>query len=330
MKNYFKMKYILLISAFVLFSLGLQAQQEHQFTQFMYNKVYYNPAFAGSRGVSSVTALYRNQWLGFEGSPISKLVSFETPLMNQNAGLGLLVANHNEGLMNSWQGTMSYNYNIKFSETVGLRFGLSGSLRTFSIDFSDPNTARVSQQGDPSIPTGEVTSYNGNFGIGAVMEFSKFHVGFSVPNMFENEIGEDNGQPNIALYSRHYYGVIGARPNITENIVLQPTLMTSYVKGSPIEIDFNLSLLFNNTFLVGSSYRHGGTSFAESIDFNLFYQVVPRFGLGAAYDLHLGDVAELGSGSIEILARFDFGANAGGNGIGGSSKNKLANPRYFF
>ncbi len=321
------MKYIVSIIALVLFGLTAQAQQEHQFTQFMYNKVYYNPAFAGSRGVSSITALYRNQWLGFEGSPISYLASFETPMQNQNAGIGFLIGNYNIGIMDSWQATLSYNYNIKFSENSGLRLGLSGSLRTLSIDFTDPD-AMIRQPGDNSINTGSQTSYKGNFGIGGVLEFNKFHVGVSAPLIFPNEIGESDGQSVIAEYTPHIYGIFGARPNLTDNIVLQPTVILKYVENAPLDFDANLSLLFNNTFLIGSSYRHGGTGFAESIDFNLFYQIVPSFGIGAAYDMHIDEVSDLGTGSLEFLARFDFGGGVGG-GAGGSN-NILENPRYFF
>lgn len=320
------MRYIVSIAFLFFLSLSTQAQQEHQFTQFMYNKVYYNPAFAGSRGVPSITALYRNQWLGFDGSPISQLASFETPMSNQNAGIGFLIGNYNIGIMNSWQATLSYNYNIKFSENSGLRLGLSGSLRTLNIDFSDPD-AIIRQPGDNSINTGDQTNYSGNFGIGGVLEFNKFHIGVSSPFIFPNEIGQNDGQSSIAEYATHIYGIIGARPNLTENIVLQPTVILKYVQNAPFDFDANLSFLFNDVFLLGSSYRYGGTGFAESIDFNMFYQIVPTFGIGAAYDVHLDEVSELGTGSLEFLARFDFGGGAGG---AGGSNNILENPRYFF
>lgn len=325
------MKYIISITAFILMSLGLYGQQQHQFTQFMFNKNYYNPAFAGARGVTSITGIYRNQWVGFDGAPISKMVSFDTPIFNQNAGLGVQVSNFNIGIMDSWGANLFYSYNIRFTDKISLRLGLGGSFNSLNIDFNDPSVI-IGNPGDPSIMVGDDTQvFTGNFGIGGMLDFSGFYIGASAPTILENTIGEDNGQPTIAEFKRHYYGMMGASPQLSDRVSLWPTLLVSFVENAPIDFDFNLSFLFDDRFLVGSSYRHGGTGFAESIDFNLFYQIVPSFGIGAAYDLSIDQVAELGSGSIEFLARYDFGGGAGISGQGtGSGKTRLANPRYFF
>lgn len=326
MTKIINMKYILTLLVLFTF-IGLRAQQEHQFTQFMYNKAYYNPALAGFRGVPSLTGIYRNQWLGFDGAPTSKFLSFESPIFNQNAGMGLMIGNYEIGIMNAWNATMSYNYNIKFNETSGLRLGLSGALRTLNLDVNEEGS-NPERPGDSSLPSSDETTYKGNFGVGAAFVAEKFYIGLSSPLLFPNEIGAEDGNASIAEYSPHIYGILGMNPNITDNIIFQPSVILKYVQNAPIDFDVNLSFLFNNTFLVGSSYRHGGTGFAESIDFNLFYQIVPQFGIGAAYDMHLDQVADLGTGSIEVLARYDFRAANGSNG-GGTSKHKLANPRFF-
>lgn len=313
-----------------MIGLGANAQQEQQFTQFMFNKNYYNPAFAGFRGVPSITGIYRNQWIGFDGSPISTMLSFDTPVFNQNAGLGIQVANFDIGIMNTWQFNLFYSYNIRFTDKISLRAGIGGGFKSLNVDFSDPNVI-INQPGDPSIVMGDQQRFTGNFGVGGVLDFSGFYIGASVPSILRNVIGEEDGQAIIAEYVPHIYGIIGGQANFSDRVALQPTLLVSYAENSPVDFDFNLSLLFDDRFLIGSSYRHGGTGFAESIDFNLFYQIVSSFGIGAAYDLSIDDVAELGTGSIEFLARYDFGGGAGISGSGtGSGREKLANPRYFY
>ena len=300
---------------------GVQAQQETQFTQFMNNRLYYNPAYAGARGMGSLTAIYRNQWLGLEGSPQSKLLSFNTPFAGKKVGIGLTIVNYTEGIMNTWAGSMAYSYNIKVNDDTSIRLGLQGSMRYLGLDFDDP-AVYVVEDNDPSFSTEMLDKYTGNFGLGIYLTHKNLYFGLSIPHMFPNEISFNTQNQIIgAEEAPHYYMMAGTLIPLTEQIQLKPSVLFKYVNNAPFDMDLNVSMIFVNTLEAGLSYRLGGdeSGFGESIDITALYKY-NNFGIGAAYDFGLSDLSEYNSGSIEILLRYDFA----------KERNDIANPRFFF
>lgn len=168
------MKYILSIrNVFILglmvFSQSLMSQQESQYTQFMNNKLYFNPAFAGDEGTTSITALYRRQWIGFDGAPESKLLSASLPLKGKRVGLGVLASVHELGVTKNWYISLAYSYNLKLNEHSNLRLGIHGTMRRLLLDFSKQNLV-IQDRTDQSILAGSnsADSY-GNVGAGAYL-----------------------------------------------------------------------------------------------------------------------------------------------------------------
>ena len=181
-----KLFFLLLLIAFTT---GIKAQQQAQFTQFMYNQLYYNPAYAGVRGMPSLTAIYRNQWMGFQGAPISKLISFNAPLFGDRVGIGITAFNQSTGIFNVWEGIMAYSYHIKINEETSLRFGLQGKVTHFGIDFSDPSVI-VRDPTDQSIRYDKfVSEYRGNFGAGIHFKIKQMFLGVSAPSFFPTQVG---------------------------------------------------------------------------------------------------------------------------------------------
>lgn len=312
-------RFIILMSMLFFVTIGF-AQQENQFTQFMHNKLYLNPAYAGARGIPYFNLLYRNQWLGFEGAPESKLLSFNSPLFGDRVGFGLTVSNNTLGIENKWDASMAYSYNIAINDNSAVRFGLQGSVRYLGLDFSDPSV-EIYQDGDESILYDqELTQFNANFGVGMYVNISHTYFGLSVPHFFPNELGiNPNTNIDIAKSASHFYFMAGTMVPINSKIQFKPALLAKYVKNAPFDLDINASLLFNEVFTAGLSYRLGGDGSGDSVDLLAMYQI-NSVAIGIAYDASLSEVRETSSGSFEVLLRYDFI----------KERTDMANPRYFF
>jgi type IX secretion system PorP/SprF family membrane protein len=314
-----KLFFLLIISAC---SFVANAQQEAQFTQFMYNQLYFNPAYAGARGMPSFTIIYRNQWIGFNGAPTSGLLSFNAPLFGDRVGFGLTILRESQGIFDTWDASMAYSYNIKISDESSLRLGLQGKMTYFGIDFSDPSVI-IRDPTDQSIRVDEsINKYTGNFGAGIHLKIKQMFFGIGAPAFFPSEVGINGNQlvTRIAQQSTHYYFIAGTLLPLSKTIQLKPVLLTKYVQGAPISIDLNASLVFNYVFTAGVSYRFTeGNSKHDSFDILALYQI-NSLAIGAAYDIPISAIKNYTSGSLEILLRYDFIKET----------SDMANPRFFF
>lgn len=293
-------------------------QQEHQYTQFMYNKLLINPAYAGARGVPSVTAIYRNQWLGFKGAPQSALASFNSPFLSQRVGVGVTLSHQKIGLQRDFNMSLAYSYDMVSSEDFSFRIGIMASLRSLGINFTD---AQPDTGGDPSLGDDQVNDFYGNVGAGVYGTVAdQFYFGFSVPRIYSNAIGYANGNAVlIAKEYQHFYGMMGGIFPIADDINLMPAVLLKYVKNAPFDADINLNLDIRKKFTAGLSYRLGGDGPGESIDLLAFWQATPQFGVGASYDFGLSSLKDYNAGSIELLVQADLKKRS----------KKMSNPRFF-
>ena len=315
---------LLLLFLMASCALNLRAQQDHQYTQFMYNKLLINPGYAGARGIPFVTAIYRNQWLGFDGAPESALVSFNSNLLSQRVGVGVTLSNNRIGLMRDFQANLAYSYDLVTSDQISLHAGIMGSVRSLSIDF-DKALAVDPAMGDASLDVQRTSQIIGNVGAGLYGLFAdRFYVGFSVPRIYANKIGiNENGGDNIAKEVRHYYGMAGAILPVSEDISLMPSVLTKYVKNTPFDVDINLNVDIKAKVTAGVSYRLGGDGAGESLDLLMFWQAMPLVGLGVAYDFTLSNLRDYSTGSVEVLILADLKKTPAKGG------KPLSNPRYF-
>lgn len=315
------MKKSLLLFIFAVAGWSLQAQQEAHFTQFMYNKLYLNPAYCGARGVPSITGIYRSQWVGFEGAPQSILASFNGPFLSKRVGVGATISHVKIGLQRDFQASLAYSYDMVAQEGVSLRVGLSGSLRSLGMAY---NEAEPGQTGDLSLEDHRITDFYGNVGAGiygTIME--KYYFGISVPHLYSNVIGITNGNALVlAKESQHFYGMAGAIVPISEDINLMPSVLLKYVKNAPFDADINVNLDIHKKFTAGISYRLGGDGSGDSVDLLAFWQTHPQFGIGAAYDFSLSSLKDYSAGSFEVLVQYDLKQVKSG-------KKKMSNPRFF-
>lgn len=313
------MKKIYILFLLASLAASANAQQEHQYTQFMYNKLLLNPAYAGARGVPFVTGIYRNQWMGFEGAPKSGLVSFNTPFLTERVGLGVTLSMRDIGLQRDFYGSFAYSYKVVEADELSIRIGLMGSIKSFSMDFAKANPLLTN---DESLDNKRVNDTYGNVGAGGYALWrEKFYVGFSVPHIYGNKIGLRNLNADLeAKESPHFYAMAGGSFPLNDQINILPSTLIKYVEHAPISFDLNCNFEIKKRFNLGLSYRGGTSGSSDSFDLLVYAQATPKIGVGLAYDFTLSQIKDYSNGSVELLFQVDLKQN----------KNNMSNPRFFF
>ena len=315
-------RYIKICSVLLFSIIGIatvKGQQERQYTQFYVNKMSLNPAYAGEDAIGSITAIYRNQWIGFQGSPQSQLVTLNTPLFSPRVGLGLGISHSKIGLFETWDASMAYSYDLINQKNKSLRIGIQGSIRNFNVDINNPEII-VTDPGDPSLLNVDGAKYYGNFGMGLYMNINQFYFGISSPRFFSNTIGVNKDASLTAKEVSHLYLMTGLTLPASDNIDVQANVLGKYVNGAPFNMDVNVSFIFSKAFTLGTGFRTGGDKYGDSVNAVAQYLFNKKIGIGIAYDYTLSEISNASTGSIEGLLRINFTDN----------KSNLKNPRFFF
>ena len=298
-----------------MFILGLEysnAQQLPQFTQYMYNTIAINPAYAGSRNALSIVGLNRNQWAGFDGGPQTQTLSIHSPLRNEKVGLGFSLINDKSGYENFTYAFADFSYTIKASDAVNVSFGLKAGMTYYKLAEELYNATEVNQ--DPYF-NDKLNRWNSNFGAGILFHSNKWYAGLSIPKMINHDLNNDT--EFAALERVHYYAIGGYVFDLNENLKLKPSFMMKYTKGAPISTDLTANFLFNEKFWLGGSYRFSGEQ--KAIGALVDFQVTDQFRVGYTYEIPTGEIRPYTSGSHEILLMYEFKF----------MKRKQKSPRYF-
>jgi type IX secretion system PorP/SprF family membrane protein len=285
------------------------AQQDAQYTQYMYNTINVNPAYAGSRGALSFFALHRTQWVGLDGAPINNTLSVNTPFNNSKLGLGVSIVNDEIGPSTTNSISTDISYTIPVSESYKLSFGIKGTANLFSIDVNKLNPA---DQADPQFQNID-NDFSPNIGAGLYLHSEKAYLGFSVPNFIETDTYNDN---EVAIYKEkiNYYLIGGYVFDLSPSIKFKPTFMTKLVEGSPLQVDVSANFMFNEKFTVGLAYR-----WSAAVSAMVGFQVSDGFYVGYAYDFETTELDNYNSGSHEIFLRYEIF----------KKNNKITTPRFF-
>ena len=300
---------LLIFPLLFLFSANLQAQQDSQYTQYMYNTVVVNPAYAGSRGAMSVFGMHRNQWVGFDGAPKTNAFSIHTPFANSNIGAGLSFVNDQIGPTAENTITAAISYKLKVSEKFSLNFGLNTSATFFNFY---ANKLNPKDAADSTLENFK-NSISPNLGIGFYLYSDKTYFGISAPQFFENYRYDDN-ELSLNRERINLYFITGTVIPISSAIDFKPAFLAKYLDSAPLQMDLSANFLFNQKLTLGAAYRYDAAVSALA-----GFQISEMLFVGYAYDFETSQLQKYNQGSHEIFLRFELFKSYSG----------ISSPRFF-
>ena len=291
---------------FLMLSVKAFSQQDPQFTQYFDNTLHVNPAYAGSSGMLSATALHREQWFGFDGAPRSTTFSLHTPLNYRSVGLGLTAVNDMIGPIRQNMIYVDFSYSIKLGEKSTLALGLKGGINMLNVASEGMQNI---QPNDPAFMNLQ-NQINPNVGFGIYYHNPHFFLGLSSPRILENS----SSNPNSYLESRHYFGIIGGVFSVAKSLKMRPSVQVKATMGAPISVDASLAGIVSDKLWIGGMYRLNSSAggFVQ-------YQISRQFRLGLGADFGTNGLRNANSGSYELLISYDFNYK----------KSDVKSPRYF-
>ncbi len=295
-----------------LTALNGRAQFDPMFTQYMFNELFINPAYAGSREYLSATGMVREQWVGLDGAPSTQTLTLHAPIFNQRMGVGLSVMNESIAVSKRTGANITGSYRLKM-KNHWWSFGLQLGAVSLSEDL-----AALNLQNDNSflMNTGRKTAPN--IGFGTYYQAQKWYVGLSIPRMIQNRLGVNSGGAEVInefnMADLHYFLTAGSVHAISPVITLRPNVMVKAVSGAPIEVDLSANLLFNDFIWAGLAYRTGDAASAF-----LGAYITKQLRFGYAYDYSLTKIQDFNSGSHELMLGYDFNYDKG----------SISTPRHF-
>ena len=287
------------------------AQQDAQYTQYMYNTVSINPAYAGSRGQMSIAALHRSQWVGLDGAPTTQTINIHSPVGYRGLGMGFSIVNDQIGPTSETNFDMDFSYTIQMAKESRLSFGLKGSLNLLDIRFSELNQFTSDQTLQQDIDN----RLSPNVGAGIYFHTNKFYAGLSVPRFLETSHFEESSL-STAKEQMNFYLITGYVWELNSFLKFKPTVLSKITQGAPLQVDVSANFMLNDKFILGAAYRWDA-AVSGMVGFN----ISDGFLLGIAYDREttaLGSAA-FNDGSFEVILRYDFI----------STKDNMKSPRFF-
>jgi type IX secretion system PorP/SprF family membrane protein len=299
----------ILIFALMLTCYSGFAQQDAQYTQYMYNTININPAYAGSRGVMSVFGLHRTQWVGLDGAPTTNTFSFNTPINNSNLGVGFSLVNDRIGPTSDNTISTDISYTIPMNEVYKLSFGVKASGNIFNLDTDKLDPA---QANDPNLQNFN-NEFSPNFGAGVYLHSDKLYLGLSVPNFLQDSKYNDN---EVAVFQErmNFYFIGGYVFDVSPSIKFKPAVLTKMVTGAPLQVDASANFLFFDKFMLGGAYR-----WDAAVSVLAGFQVTDGLFIGYSYDMETTQLRRYNSGSHEVFLRFELF----------NKVSKMVSPRFF-
>ncbi|MHC5310346.1 PorP/SprF family type IX secretion system membrane protein [Myroides sp. LJL116] len=292
-------KAIQLIKVFLVFTgLCAYAQQDPQYTQYMYNTVNINPAYAGNRGVLSAFGLHRSQWVGLEGAPTTNSFSINTPIADSKLGIGLSFVNDKLGVVQENNISVDLSYTIDLNSMGSkLSFGLKATGNLLDTKYSDLNKY---DPNDPLILEDIKNEFSPNFGAGVYWHNEQSYVGLSVPSLLENSRFKDGVYSNMRQ-RMHFFLIAGHVFDLNPNLKFKPAVLVRAVQGAPLMADLTANFLISEKFTLGGAYR---TNAAWSALAGV--QITKALMIGYSYDREITKLANFNDGSHEIFLRFEL------------------------
>ena len=304
-----------IIILFIFLAIKSSAQQDPLFTQYAYNKLAINPAYAGSGGRFSADLISRFQWVGIKGAPRTFTFDAHTPLRNRHIGLGFYTYRDELGPSVDYGAMAAFSYRILFSATT-LCFGIQGGFKYMDINWEILNpkdagdlvlSSEVNNRMVPDVDFG--IYYYGN----------RFYAGLSVKHLLQNQIVVSSAAPDdktsFTKLRRNYYLIAGGAIPFSANLEFIPSMLLKYIRNAPIQADLNAMFLINNRFTLGIGYRT-----KNAVGLLVGINIGGGFSIGYSYDIWFNSLKSYNSGSHEIRLGYEFDL---------FHKERMLTPRFF-
>lgn len=311
------MKRLIKIFLLLFIAIGsnfVNAQYDPMFTNYMWNEMYINPGYTGTREAISATVLLRDQWVGMTGSPKTQSFNLHSPIIGNQAGIGMSVVHETIGITNQTYAMGSFAYRVRLGHgklSMGLSFGiLNKTDRLADVVAGETNDHHFNTN------TPNMTMPNGSFGLYYYTD--KYYFGVSIPRLINNQIVADVGQVRarnrVDYKDLHYFITGGYVFNVSKDVKLKPTFLVKTVYGAPVEADITLNALLKDVIWAGLGYRTG-----DAASLLLGVQINQNLRIGYSYDYTLTELQKANTGSHEIAIGYDFNI----------SRSKIVSPRHF-
>ncbi len=295
-----------------------RAQQDPQFTQYMFNLLAINPAYAGSAERVSLKALSRHQWVGFAGAPTTQTLTVHSPFLMESLGVGGTLMRDEHGPVTQYGFMVDVAYRMFLSHNTKLAFGIKGGMNLFQGKFAELHPL---EQNDQVFQQNVQQKLDPQFGFGAMWYGERHYLGISTPKMlstklFENASISDSTAASVwqAGQRAHWFITGGYVFDLSTYIKFKPTFMVKAVDGAPISFDLTANFLFYEKFWLGAMYRH-----TDAVGLLAQYNLTNDLTVGYAYDYPLSILHDHSGGSHEFMLGFEFGNKLKG----------IRSPRYF-
>ncbi len=284
-------------SLVILLGLSASAQQEPQYTQYMYNPLVINPGYAGSLGYGSLFSLYRTQWIGLEGAPKTLNLSYHQPLENTNLGLGGNIVHDEIGPSTTTNLGIDVSYTIRFENESRLAFGIKAGGQLLNIDYTKLNHYNPS---DVSFRNNIANQFSPNIGVGLFYYNENSYLGLSVPMLLETKSYDEFAYSDVNR-RQHFYLAGGKVFDLTYNLKFKPAFVAKMEAGAPLQVDLTGNFLINEKFTVGLAYR-----WSAALSALVGFKVSDRLAIGYGYDRETTRLSNFNSGSHELFLQFDL------------------------
>ncbi|MEJ6979205.1 type IX secretion system membrane protein PorP/SprF [Pedobacter sp. P351] len=320
--------YLTLIILFILIKPAL-SQQDPQYSQYMFNTLVINPAYAGYRETNNISLLHRDQWSGFAGAPKTQsLIADGAFGIDKKVGLGISLVNDKAGLQRQTSAHANYAYRIPVGADARLALGISIGLGQFSLNSDD---AQIQDESDPNF-IDKQTYFVPDARFGVHYSTSKFYAGLSATDLISGSIDyQQVGKNTITRQGRHYFLTAGGLFELNSNFKLKPSFLIREDTKGPTNLDLNSFLLIKESIWVGGSYRTGinlwkktgwnNSTFSQNSVVGLIEAfVLKNLRVGYSYDYSLSDLADYSNGTHEFSLGLILNSN---------KKSVTLSPRYF-
>ncbi len=310
-KRHINAKTLVLVLTLAVSLLGMRvhAQQDPMYTQYMFNTLSVNPGYAGSYDAISVLGLYRTQWVGLPGAPVTQTFTVHSPVPNKNMGWGLSLVNDAVGPVHQTQFFVDYSYGLQITPLSKLRLGIKAGLGVYQGNLEDLRREVVA---DPY-----VFDFKGkmlpNIGVGLYYYGERGYLGLAVPKLITTALKVNNIE--LGQAKRHWFFIGGYLFDVSDNLMFKPSFLVKAVEGAPLSIDLTGMFYLYKKLGLGLAYRHGAM-----LSGLINYYITPAFRVGYAYDYTTTPLRNYSNGTHEFMLGYDFYFK---------DRDKIRSPRFF-